>query len=457
MKAIRNNLAVVTLITISLIAARYLLLPGFIPTHDAEYHIIRLWQFDKVFRSGILIPRWAPDLNNGLGVPIFQFFYPLPNYIGETFHILGFSLIRSVYLTMALGFILSGLTFYLWLRCFFKKWPSATGAIFYLLAPYHLVDVFVRGSVGEIWALSITPLALYLTTKIILFQITQPKADPPLAENSITLSLLLLSHNILGVLFYFFSLAYGILLNYHAKKSALKPLLLSFTIGFLLAGFFWIPLILEREYIVGFNISNIQDHFPQLYQLIIPSWGTEFSGSGLTTTNQMSFQIGVPHLLVTVLALFVYLFKDRKNMLNIYFLITLVTSVFLMLGISNFIWEAFPFMVYFQHPWRLLSIVILLTSYFTGYLASRRKTWLSILLIIAALIFYLPYTRPVVYEPREDSFYLNNPTWTTGTATLGNSFRVKEGMEEQIGKTPVVLAGYISSIIGICLLIIKKR
>lgn len=59
----------------------------FIPTHDGEYHIIRFAQFYESFMHGhSWFPRFAPDLNSGFGVPLFTFFYPLPNYLSLIFH-----------------------------------------------------------------------------------------------------------------------------------------------------------------------------------------------------------------------------------------------------------------------------------------------------------------------------------------------------------------------------------
>ncbi len=60
-----------------------LLHSGLFPTHDGEYHVIRFYEFDKVLRDGNLYPRWAPDLNNGYGVPLFNYVYPLPNYFSS--------------------------------------------------------------------------------------------------------------------------------------------------------------------------------------------------------------------------------------------------------------------------------------------------------------------------------------------------------------------------------------
>lgn len=80
-------------------------------------------------------------------------------------------------------------------------------------------------------------------------------------------------------------------------------------------------------------------------------------------------------------------------------------------------------MPYFQYPWRLLSLVILITSALVAILVSQKKSRvLAVFLIVLTLIFYGGYTRPVKYSPRSDDFYLTNPVWAEGTATFGDSF-----------------------------------
>lgn len=418
---IKNWLPFLLVIFISFFATRHLLLSGFLPTHDGEYHIIRLWQFDKMIKSGDFFPRWAADLNNGYGVPLFQFFYPLPNYIGEFFHLLGFSLVDSIKLVLASGLLISALTFYFWMRCFFKKWPALVGTIFYLLAPYHLVDVFIRGSVGEVWALALTPLVLFFTTRLV--KAKKKERRKFLILNSTSLLFLLTSHNILGVLFFIFTFIYGIAAAIYFNKKALPFMFLSFILGFLLAGFFWLPAILESQYVTGLKIINYQDHFPALFQLLIPSWGSGFSVPGVA--DQLSFQIGIPHVLVFLAAFLLLVLKKRKDILLIFLLIISAITIFLMIESSLFVWRLLPFLTYFQYPWRLLSLVVLLSSFFAGYIADFKPKIAIPLLIFLSFIFYLPYTKPVVYKARDDSFYLNNPSWTQGTATLGNTFNTR--------------------------------
>ena len=54
----------------------YFLKPAFPKTHDGHFHLIRLAEFDRSFKAGIIPPRWAPGLANGLGAPVFNYFYP---------------------------------------------------------------------------------------------------------------------------------------------------------------------------------------------------------------------------------------------------------------------------------------------------------------------------------------------------------------------------------------------
>lgn len=425
-KKIINAVPLVLIILVGLYAVRTLIGRGFVPTHDAEYHIIRLWQFDKVFRSGEFIPRWAPDLDYGYGVPLFSFFYPLPNYIGELFHQIGFSFIRSVHLTLASALVFSGVAMYLWCRRFFGIWPSVSAAVLYMLGPYALLDVLVRGSVGEAWALALMPLFLWAVTGLVYSR--KKDRNRWLAAGATALGLLLLSHNLLGPTFAVLSAGYSILLyaeGFIRKKpegsQTAAALLGCYGLGIALSSFFWLPLLAESRYITGLFSVSVLDHFPALFQLVFPSWGTGLSVPGIS--DQMSFQIGIPHLFALISAGIIAVVKRNWFVIWIIFLV-LVTGVF-MLEFSAPVWKTITPLHLFQFPWRLLSVVLLASSFCAAYVADRKPAFLAPAFIIGAFIFYGPYTSAVVYEPREDSRYLESPTWINGTATPGNAFKTK--------------------------------
>src|SRR5438552_2375130 len=77
----------------------------FFSMHDDE-HIARLYLLDKGLHQGYLYPRWVDFLGFNFGYPLFNFYPPLVYYVGEFFHLFGFSLIWSVKLTFMLGFFL---------------------------------------------------------------------------------------------------------------------------------------------------------------------------------------------------------------------------------------------------------------------------------------------------------------------------------------------------------------
>src|SRR3972149_6939967 len=51
-------------------------------------------------------------------------------------------------------------------KCF-KRFGGVLSAIFYIWAPYHAVDVYVRGAMNEAWALVFFPAIFYFSYKLI--------------------------------------------------------------------------------------------------------------------------------------------------------------------------------------------------------------------------------------------------------------------------------------------------
>lgn len=390
-----------------LFSAAPLFMPGFIPTHDGEYHLIRFYEFENMLRAGHWFPRWAAGLNSGYGIPLFNFFYPFPNYIGALFHGLGWSLADSFKLTLAMGYLLAVLFYYLWLVKLFNRTAALVGSVVFALTPYWFVDLYVRGSVGEVIAIGWFMVAL-----------TSVERRWPILI-SISTAGIILSHNIMSMLFIPLVIGYGIVRN--------RAITQWIVFGVALSAYFWLPALLERQYVIGLNVVNFRDHFPELFQLLIPSWGTGFSAAGVAN-GEMSQQLGVTTILVviwTVLRLFREKEKGVRRLIGIS-LILFILLIFFMLSFSQLLWEAITPLQLLQYPWRLLSVVIPLGGLFGAYVAStlKRSVW-SVIIVLAAVILALGYVRPVTYEPRGDAYYLSRREFTDGTSSLGNSFSTK--------------------------------
>lgn len=380
---------------------------SFIPTHDGEFHIIRFYEFTKMLQDGHLFPRWAPGLNSGYGLPLFIFHYPFPNYIGSVIHLLGFSLIDSYKLSLVIGYLIALICCYVLMLKLAKPFFAVGATLVFATVPYWFVDIAIRGSIGEIWGIAWCMLAfasVVWNKKILL---------------GVSVFLLCITHNIMAMISLPIIAGYIVLTN--------KSLFIQYILGFFGATYFWLPALIESKYMVGLNTSTYSDHFPQLFQLIIPSWGSGFSGPGASGT-EMSQQIGIIPLLIFFLAL-IRITKVNKGQLNnrlaLFFLIVYGSACILLLEISIPLWNILKPLQLVQYPWRLLSLIVISMPFLAVYSFQHMRKWIIILIVIASIALTYRYSQPVLYEPRQDEFYTSEKNFTDGTSSMGNSFSTK--------------------------------
>ncbi len=414
---------------------------GLPPTHDGEYHVIRFYEFDKTLRDGNWYPLWASDLNYMYGSPLFNYVYPLPNYFASLFHFFGLSFIDAFKLNLIIATVIGSLSSFLYMKKRYGAWNGFMTSVFYTYAPYHFLDIYIRGSVGEVWALALFPFAL-----IAIDSIRKKPTLKHICLGAIAYALIIFSHNILAVMFTIFALFYCLLVLHNAKS---KPrvavaFLCSFIIALLVASVFILPALFEQRYVVGLQIFQTTRNFADLYQLLIPSWGSGFSGGSMS--SQMSFQIGAANILVFIIILIIFLFrKVKKEKIYIaFFMIWFLLSCFLVTPYSAFLWENISFMDNFQFPWRVLSIGVLCGAILAGCipLISKLKV-LYVILIIACIGFSYSYARPPYLLPRVDSDLYTKSNFIYGTNSIGNSFQTKwlpqqEILFSSIANVPVV-------------------
>src|SRR5512143_2535485 len=80
-----------SLIVVGLILAAPLLQTAWLCSDDGALHIYRTVALDRALSSGLLYPRWFPDLAYGYGFPFFNYREPLGYYLIDLVHRLGAS------------------------------------------------------------------------------------------------------------------------------------------------------------------------------------------------------------------------------------------------------------------------------------------------------------------------------------------------------------------------------
>lgn len=397
---------------------------GLFPTHDGEYHVIRFFEFDQTLRAGSWYPVWASDLNFTYGSPLFNYVYPLPNYIASFFHLFGSSFIDAFKLNFILASIVGAISAYYFGRERFGVWGGVLTSVFYTYAPYHFLDIYIRGSVGEVWALALFPLCL-LSLELMIKKPSFVKV----VIFAVSYALVIFSHNILAVMFSFFAGSYSLLvvIKLKDKQKTLLFVVAGFFLGLLLSSVFILPALIEQKYVVGLKVFNIADNFPELFQLLIPSWGSGFSGGNIA--DQMSFQVGLANLCVIVLTIFGLIFKKiaKTEKLYIVFLLTwFILLFFLITPYSKQVWSTISPMGYFQFPWRFLSLVILVTALLAGAISVIFKSKIIyIILIVLAVSTTYSYAHAPYFFNRDDAYYTTKSNFIYGTNSIGDVFQTK--------------------------------
>ncbi|MBI2621372.1 MAG: hypothetical protein HYW63_01845 [Candidatus Levybacteria bacterium] len=361
--------------------------PGFFESDDGEWMVIRFSAFYQALLDGQFPVRFLGRLNYGYGYPVANFLYPGFMYLATPFQILGLGFVNSVKLMLIASMLGGGLFTYLWLSKLFDRVSSLIGAIAYTYTPYHLFDLYKRGSVGEILSLSVLPFILWqLERRSIFF-------------TSVGIFFLILAHNTLAILFLLFVISYMSLNIYVSKKkkSLIFDYLVSLLLGIGMASFFWIPAILELRFTVfsSTKVSQWQNYFADINLI------------GLSTFV----------IFVTILILiFSKKIRVKEHRLTLLLLFIGLLSVFLSSPSSSIVWKALP-VSFVQFPFRFLSLIVPSSAFLAACAVSvshgKSKTVLIGILITSIFLSSIGFLTQVLRTDKTDPFYSTNEATTT--------------------------------------------
>lgn len=390
-------------------------------THHDDVQIIRIFEMNKCFLDHQIPCRWVPDLGGLYGYPLFNYYAPLPYYFGEIIYLITHSLLISAKLMFALSFVGSYIFMYLLASKFWGKLGGSLSAIFYVFAPYHALDFYVRGAMGEMWGLMFFPAIFWAFIRL--------KEKPNIQNlliSSLFLAGLITSHNLSTMIFLPFCLIW-VLLLFIKNNSRLFLIysVLSIILGILLSSFYLFPVIVEKDLVhvdstVG-GYFGYTEHFKGLRKLFIErSWGWGASVREIPGSERdgLSFQIGWVHLLAWILAIVTAKFLWKKNKwisgIIIFSSISILLSVFMIHPRSVFIWKIIEPLKYLQFPWRFLMLIIFFISFLSGsiFLIIKNYTkfiWVGLLVVVVA--FNFSYFRPEKFIQTTDAELLTGKNW----------------------------------------------
>jgi len=402
--------------------------------HDNQ-HVVRLYLLDQGIRQGYLYPRWVDWLSFGFGDPLFNFYPPLVYYLGEIFHLLGFSLIWSVKLVFILGFLLAAASMFLLAKEYLGRLAAFLSATVYSYFFYHAINAYVRGALSEFFAMSLVPLVFLFFHR--LSKKTNLKNSIMLA---VALDLVFLAHQLVALPMIFFLLFYFIYYFLSVKKDQFrffKFLALGSLLSLGLSAFYWLPMFVERSYtFIDQELGSYKLHYINPYQFWYSPWG--FGGSVAGLGDGMTFQLGkIPILLfgISLAGFFIYLFKtkNKKETTNfIFFNFLLFFSLFMTTNYSSFFWDRIKLLWNLQFPWRFSVFtgifISLVGAYWLFFIDKIFKNKLSFFIptalvtfVICVTIFkYQQYFRPqtLISVSDKDLTTTDEITWKQSKTVL---------------------------------------
>jgi len=391
--------------------------PGyFIYAHDARHSVYFLQMFDAALRDGAWYPRWAADMTFGYGYPVWLILAPLPFFVGEAFHLVGFDFVSAVKIVDGLAMICSALTMYLFASRVLGKNAGLVAAIAYIYIPYHLVDLYVRAAQAELVSFVFPPLVCWAFYELAMTR--QPRYIPLAA---CAYAGLILAHVSMAVLFTPIIALYILFLLFTVRPTTedgrrLNSVFrlpssvdlglgssLAIVLALGLAAIFWLPVLFEQKYLTSDPLIggffNYRKHFLNANQLLSPFWGYGYAGEN--GTDQFSLQLGLIPTMLAVVALGA-IAKTRGTIRAHIALFAAITGliVFWMLPLSAALWEPFAAVIGFlQFPWRLLIVTTFALAFLSGAAlhafpddARERAPALAIGLIFVAASY--AYTQP---------------------------------------------------------------
>lgn len=407
----------------ALFASSKLLGKSFYTSHDGEGHVIRMIEYDEALHDGQLPVRMTKRINFGLGYPFFNFNYPAPYAIGQSFHELGFPFVESFKLLMFLGTLVGGLSIYLFMRGHVDTLPSLISSLFYIFVPYRFLNMYVRGNPAENFALGLVPLLLWTVDRLIFSN------GKKFILFVLVGSLFVLSHNTtvlmtapLIVVYFFLRLT---------KKNTIQTILRSCAISVsliaIVTSFYWVPVLVETRLTKLAELSeDYVTFFPTLKEVIYSPWGFGAYVQGVSP-GKMSPQIGLLHVVMFVGSVFLLLigfFKKKKDYAKVmwFFVGTAAIALFLMLPVSRVVWDTIHLLRFVQIPWRFLGILALCISCLAGFVVQVMKPptyikWMGCVLLVVVLVYanrnHIRLNQDVVFSNPFDRNAIYGPSTTS--------------------------------------------
>lgn len=406
---------------------------GYPYVHSIGSNAVWAFQFALQVGSGQIYPRWLEQSFASLGSPTLIFYPPMFLYATLPFAALGWPVLDRLVGSTGLALLALAGGSYLYAQTLFpqQRWWILLSTSLMLVSPYFLVNVHIRGAMGEMWAMVGICWSFWgLQVRL--------QGNEGWRWIPVSLSIALIGFSHVPTLLLFtcfwgslpFVLTCGLTGWWNGWKKALDTFVYwssclygSLGMGLGLACVFLLPAFLERTQV---NLGYMQFALPQ-NRLLVPSfWPLSFSSQEFDRTL-------IPIFIVTLLSclclgLLLQVTQVQPRLLPQVYLLLWGSSLPLVMTtpIAQPLYTHIEIFERIQFSWRWLAIAGVSWPFLIGILISQSRSLFSsrilrylfqgILLVILGIVqggLYLQIERQVIVWPEKvadiNTFFAKRP------------------------------------------------
>lgn len=420
-----------------LITNRTLLSSSFFRPHDWT-HGARIVEMNRSLADGEFPVRWSKNFGFGYGMPLFNFYAPLPYYIAQVPYGLTHDVVLSIKFLYFLNGAFAFAGMYLLARDLWQQKTNTHVSVSGIIAAtafsfstYRALDLYVRGAIGEVFAMALLPFALWGMLQIVRGAISG------VLITSVSLAGVLLSHNLIGMISVPLTLFWGgVLLVLERQRKQVSHPAIFVTIAVLLtiglSAFYTLPAYIEKdatrvEQTITTGDFDFHKHFVAFRQLFVGVWG--YGASGADLYDDVSFALGTAAWFLLAISFVLVLRKGstmQKKLFSIIFLF-FVFSLVMTTNKSLPIWEHASVLKFMQFPWRFLTFAHVFLSLMIGGITLGAQTKrmgyiLGLLTLGMFFVFQAKFFVPEKMLEHADDFYNTSEAFiqTTVSTTLND-------------------------------------
>jgi len=381
---IRRALPAAALVAALVTALLPLAVPETVAGHSAMSDRVRAVAFQAAAAAGDRFPAWLPDLYLRHGSPLPSFYAPLGYWLVEALRAatggveLAFKLAYgAVWLVGAAGAAHAA-------RRRFGEGAAVPAAAAFALAPYTLVDVYVRAGLAETTALAIVPWVLAAMAR---------PGRAAAAGGAVAVAALALAHNLTALM----AVAALAVLALCSRREARAHGLRLLAWGLALSLFFWLPALLEARHLwsersLTTGFFDYSRHFVAPWNLLPGRTSLSFT---IGPSARLPFRFG--ELLLAGAAAAALLAARRGAAARSEaggLAAAAAVALLLTTSLAAPLWRTLPLIHYVQFPFRFFLLATVFAAPLVGYAVSRVPERRRALAAAAAVALALVVARP---------------------------------------------------------------